>query len=150
MDTARMRAASIRRIVEDRRRRRFATERAIVTHIGPQPASDRLAAGQHRHRRVIAVDASARHHMHPDQGDQRGQRRTAGAHPVGQGQDVALNALAGKGPLPAVYLYQLFSSWRRVSRASLFSIKSPGVELTILKCLIASSLLPVSRRAIEK
>ena len=62
-----------------------------------QSASDRLAAGQHWHRRVIAVDASARHHMRPDQRNQRGQCRAAGAHPVGQGGDVKLDALAGEG-----------------------------------------------------
>src|SRR5450759_5561958 len=50
-------AGSIARVIEHRRRRRGAAERAIVAHINPTSPGVSLALGQDRYSRVIAVQS---------------------------------------------------------------------------------------------
>ena len=92
---ARVLAVAVARVEEHRRRRCRAGERPVVADIGPQPPGDGLAFGQHRHGRVVAVQALGGQHMAADQLDQRRQAGGAGADPIGQGRDVELDALAG-------------------------------------------------------
>jgi len=56
----RMFAASVAGIIEHCRRRRGATEGAIITDIHPTAGEVGLALGQHRHVGVIAMQARAR------------------------------------------------------------------------------------------
>ena len=59
-----MLAAAVARIVEQHRRRPASpAERAVVADIGPEPAGDRLALGQHRHGGVVAVQPLGSEHM---------------------------------------------------------------------------------------
>ena len=78
-------AVAIARVKERRRRRSRAGERPIITHIDPYPAGDRLAFGQNRDRRVVAVKAFGAEDVPPDQLDERGKAGGAGADPIGQG-----------------------------------------------------------------
>jgi hypothetical protein len=56
-----------------------------------------LSFGQHRHGRVVAVQAFAGEHVLSDQFNERRQARRAGADPVRQGRQVELDALARIG-----------------------------------------------------
>ena len=92
-----MLAAAIGRVEVDRRRRVGAAERPVVAHVGPQPPGAGLALGEHRHGRVVGVDALGGEHVGADRLDQRHQGRRRGADPVGQRRDVERDALAGIG-----------------------------------------------------
>ena len=85
---------SIARGVKDRRRRRPAAERPVVAHIGPEAAGDRLALGQDRHRRVVAMEPLGRQDVAPGSAQQRLQHRRAGADLVGQRRHAQIDALA--------------------------------------------------------
>src|SRR5438477_408175 len=76
-------AVPIARAKERRRRRPRAGERPIITHIDPYRAGDRLAFGQNRDRRVVAVKAFGAEDVSPDQLDDRSEARGAGADPIG-------------------------------------------------------------------
>jgi hypothetical protein len=65
----------------------------IVAHIGPHPASARLALGQNRHRGVVGVNALTCEDVRLDRLGQRHQRRCCGADPVGERRDVERHAL---------------------------------------------------------
>src|SRR5256885_8623309 len=88
-------AVAIARVKERRRRRSRAGEGPIITHIDPYPAGDRLAFGQNRDRRVVAVKAFGAEDVPPDQLDERGKAGGAGADPIGQGRYVEIDALTG-------------------------------------------------------
>jgi hypothetical protein len=66
----RMFTTTIRRVEEHGRRRIWASKRAVVAHIGPEPAGPGLALGQDRHRGVVGVDAFGRKDMASDRLDQ--------------------------------------------------------------------------------
>ena len=70
-------------------------EGLVVAHIGPQPARAALASGEHRHGRVVGVDAFGREDVLADLIDQRHQRRRARADPVGQRRGVEIDAFVG-------------------------------------------------------
>jgi hypothetical protein len=91
----RMFAAAVAGVKEQRHRRVMTTERPVVVDISPQPPGDGLVLGQHRHRRVVAVQPVGGQHMAADQLDQRHQRGAACADPVSQGRGVQLDAFAG-------------------------------------------------------
>ena len=69
-------------------------ERSVVAHIDPGPPGIGLALGQHRHRRVVAVQAVRRQHMGRNRVVQRLQRHGAGTDLVGQGRQAEIDALA--------------------------------------------------------
>ena len=77
-------AGPVPRVAEQRRRRVRTAERRVVADIDPGPPGGGLALGQHRHRRVVTVQALRRQHMRRDQIVQRPQRHRAGADLVGQ------------------------------------------------------------------
>jgi len=96
-----MLAAAIARVVEDRRRRASAGERPVIANVGPYPAVDRFARGQHRYGGVVAVDALGGKDVVSDQLDQRRESGGAGADPIRQGRGVEIDALASiAGALP--------------------------------------------------
>src|SRR5947207_14050464 len=92
---SRMLAAAIARIKEHRRWRVVAAEWPVVLDVGPQPRRDGLVLSQHRHRRVIAVQALGSQHVTLDQLDQWRHRGGACADPVRQGRHVQLDTLTG-------------------------------------------------------
>ena len=77
-------AGPVPRVMEQRRRRVRSAERRVVAHIDPGPSGGGLAPGQHRHRRVVTVQALRRQHMGRDQVVQRPQRHRTRANLVGQ------------------------------------------------------------------
>ena len=97
----RMIARTVPRVAEQSCRRVRARERRIVAHIDPGPPGGALALGQHRHRRVVAVQAFCRQHVGLDQRVQRLQRRGARTHLVGQRRGAEIDPFAGVAiPLP--------------------------------------------------
>ena len=94
-------ARAIPRVAEQRRRRVRAAERRVVAHIDPGPRGVGLALGQHRHRRVVAVQTRSRQHVGRDQVVQRLQRHGTRAHLVGQRRQAQIDALSRVAvPLP--------------------------------------------------
>jgi hypothetical protein len=93
----RMPGRAVAGVAEHRRRGCRPGERPVVADIGPDPAGDGAALGQHRHRGVVAVQPRGGEHMGVDQCHQRRQAGGAGADPVGDGRDAELDALAGVG-----------------------------------------------------
>ena len=89
----RMLAAPVARVVEDRGRRPGAAERLIVADVDPEPAGVGLAFGQHRHGRVVAVQALGGHDMGLDQAPKRIERRRDRANGVGHGGERDRRAL---------------------------------------------------------
>ena len=90
------------RVAEHRRRGCRPAEGPVVADIGPDPAGDRLAPGQHGDGGVVAVQPLGGEHVGVDQGHERGQVGGAGADPVGDGRDAELDALQGIGLALAV------------------------------------------------
>jgi hypothetical protein len=101
-----MGTGSIRRVEEHGGGRIGASERAVVTDIGPNPPSAGLQLRQHR--RVIAVDALGGEHVRLDQLVERRQDGRAGADMIGHGRDRELDPLAGI--LLALPVERLFST----------------------------------------
>ena len=87
-------AGPVPRVAEQCRRRVRTAERRVVADVDPGPRGSGLALGQHRHRRVIAVQTLRRQHMRRDPVVQRPQRHRAGAHLVGQGRQAEIDAFA--------------------------------------------------------
>lgn len=87
-----MLTTAVRRVDEHSRRRIWPGKRAVVAHIGPEPAGPGLALGQHRHRGVVAVDALGREDVAPDRIYQRHQGCGGGAHPVRERRHVEVDA----------------------------------------------------------
>jgi hypothetical protein len=82
-------------------------KRAVIADIGPDPADNSFQFRQHRHRRVVGMDALGAQHMRPDRLDQRIERYHAGPDPIRQGRDIDLDSLASKGlALPVQRLMQ--------------------------------------------
>lgn len=73
----------------------LAGERGIIPYVGPEPTSAAFAFGEHRHCRVIGVDALGVEHMAFDPLDQRHQRCRTGTDPVGERGGVQVHALVG-------------------------------------------------------
>ncbi len=88
-----MGAGAVGRVEEHGGRRRVAREGTIVPHIGPYASRARLALGQNRNSGVVGVDALGSEDMRLDRLDQRHQRRSRRADPVGQRGDVERHAL---------------------------------------------------------
>ena len=88
-------AGPIARIEEHCRRRIMTAERAVIAHIDPGAPGRRLALGQYRHRRVVAVDAAAGENMRADEIIERAQNHGAAADLVGERREAELNAFAG-------------------------------------------------------
>ena len=86
-------APPIVRVMEDRGGRPGAAERLIVADVNPEPAGVGLAFGQHRHGRVVAVQALGRHDVGLDQAPERIERRRDRAHRVGHGGERDRRAL---------------------------------------------------------
>ena len=94
-------ARAVPRVAEQRRRRAWTGERLIVAHVDPGPPRGGLALGQHRHRRVVAVQAFCRQHVGLDQRVQRPQRHSARTHLVGQRRGAEIDPFARVAiPLP--------------------------------------------------
>ena len=87
----RMLACTIGRVIEQRGRRCFAAERAIVAHIGPEPAGCAFSFREHRHGRVVTVNAFRAKNMLLDFVDERRQRRCGRADPAGERRDVEID-----------------------------------------------------------
>ena len=84
----------IARGVIERRRRRVTAKGPVVADIGPDVPRDRLAFGQDRHGRVVAMQPLGRQDMGLDQRMERLQDRRAGADLVGQRRDAQIDAFA--------------------------------------------------------
>ena len=97
-----MLSGPVARGVEQRRRRVRAAEGAVVTDIGPDPAGDRLALGQDRHRGVVAVQPPGRQNMRGDQREQGRERGRAGTDLIGQRRDRQRDPLPGEALALAV------------------------------------------------
>jgi len=82
----RMLALAIARVVEDRRGRSGAAERLVVANIGPQSPGVGFALRQHRHGRVIPVQALGRHDVGLDEASKRIEGCADGADRVGHGR----------------------------------------------------------------
>ena len=93
---------AVPRVAEHRRRGCPPAKGPVVADIGPDPAGDGLALGQHGHGGVVAVQPLGGPHMSVDQGIERGEVGGAGADPVGDGGDAELEALKGIGLALAV------------------------------------------------
>ena len=94
-------ARAIPRVAEQCRRRVRAGERRAVAHIDPGPGGVGLALGQHRHRRVVALQTIRRQQMSLDQVVQRLQRHSTRAHLVGQRRQSEIDPFARVAiPLP--------------------------------------------------
>ena len=81
--------------IVERRRRRPAAERPIVSNIGPDALRHRLALGKDRHRGVVPVQALSSEDMGLDQRVKGLQNRDAGTDLVGEGRDAEIDALPG-------------------------------------------------------
>ena len=81
---------------EERRRRRAAIPRAVITDIGPQTSFFRATPCQKRHGRVIAMQAVSGTHMAFDQGMDRLQGDSRVPDQVCQGGEAQINAFTGK------------------------------------------------------
>jgi site-specific DNA recombinase len=92
----------VARVAEHRGRRRLPTKGPVIADIGPDPAGDGLASGQHGDGGVVAVQPRGGEDMGVDQGHQRRQVGGAGADPVGDGGDAELDPLQGIGLALAV------------------------------------------------
>ncbi len=90
------------RVAEHRGRRRRSAKGPVVTDIGPDPASDGLAPGQHGDGGVVAVQPLGGEHVGVDQHHERGQVGGAGADPVGERRDAEFDTLEGIGLALAV------------------------------------------------
>ena len=90
-----MLARSIARCIEQRGRRIGPAERAIVANVDPNAARHRLAFGENRNRRVVAMQPFGRQNMGLDQSMQRTQRGGARAHLIGQRRKAQVDAFAG-------------------------------------------------------
>ena len=86
---------AVARVVEHRRRRCGAPERAIVTHINPTSPRGSLALGQDRHGGVVAVQPFSREDMGFHTLQQRLEHGAAGSHMVGQGRQTERHAFPG-------------------------------------------------------
>jgi len=86
---------AVARVEEQRRRRRPAGERAVVAHIGPTSSCDGLALGQHRHRRVVAVQPPGGQDVGDEARMDRLKGGAAGTHLVCQRGQAQGHALAG-------------------------------------------------------
>jgi hypothetical protein len=69
-----MLAASVARVVEQRRRRTGAGEWPVIAHVDPQSGGIGLALGQDRHGGVVAMQSLGGHDMGLDQPVERHQR----------------------------------------------------------------------------
>ena len=85
---------SIARGVIQHRRRRTTVKGPIITDIGPDMPLDRLALGQDRHGRVVAMQPLGSQHVALDQRMQRLQDARAGANLVGQRRHAQIDAFA--------------------------------------------------------
>jgi len=93
----RMLAGSVGRVEERGCGWRMPGEWPVVAHIGPHAAGTRLALGQNRHGRIVGMDALACEDVRLDRLDQRHQRCSSGADPVGERGHIEWNALVSVG-----------------------------------------------------
>jgi hypothetical protein len=82
----RMLAPPIARVVEDRGGRPGAAERLIVADVDPEPAGVGLTFRQHRHGRVVAMQALGRHDMGLEEAAEGVEHRADRANRVGHGR----------------------------------------------------------------
>ena len=85
----------IARVVEQRRRRRWTAERAVVADVGPYPGDIGLADGQHRHGRVIPMQPLSGQNMGLQASVDRQGGHADRAHLIGQGGQAQRHALSG-------------------------------------------------------
>ena len=90
----RMLAPAVARIVEHRRRRRASTERTVIAHVNPTAPCNRLALGQNRHRRIIAMQALGGKDVGLDALEKRFECRATGADLIGQRRERKRHTLA--------------------------------------------------------
>ena len=90
----RMLMPAITRGVIQRRRWRGTAKRPVVTDIGPDVSRDRLALGQDRHGRVVAMQPLGSQDVALNERMQRLQHRRAGADLVGQRRHAQIDAFA--------------------------------------------------------
>ena len=83
------------RVVIERCRCRAAAERRIVADIRPQSAGHAFILGQHRHRRVVGMNALGGENVLFDLVNKRLQRGTACANPIGERRDIEIDAVVG-------------------------------------------------------
>ncbi len=109
-------SAAIARIVKHRGRRRRSAERAVITHIDPRAGDVGLAAGQHRHGGIIAMQPRGGEDMRLDTLKDRRQHRAAGANLVGQRRQAERHAFLGVAfslPIKRLVLSELFEHQNR-------------------------------------
>ena len=138
---ARMLATTVARVVEQGRRWRRTAERPVIAHVGPKPARDGLAAGQHRHGGVVAMDPRGTQHVGSYQRHQRRQCGRAGADPVRHGGDVEVDVLAGVGLALPVQ--------RQASRAGEFHPHALPEPYVSLSAHTAPSVRPAACRSCQ-
>jgi len=91
--TFRVIAGAVAGIEKHSRRRIAAAEGPVVAHINPGPSGHRLALGQHRHRRVIAMNAAAGKDMGANKVVERAQHYGTAADLIGQRRQAQIHAL---------------------------------------------------------
>src|SRR6202044_2374389 len=82
----RMLARAIARVEEHRGRRVSAAKWLIIAYVSPQPPGPAFHLGEHRHRRVVAMNARGSEHVRLDELMERHQRRRASADVIRHGR----------------------------------------------------------------
>ena len=90
----RMLALAVAGVIEHRRRRGRSPEGPVIADIDPTSANVSLARGQHRHGRVVTMQALGRQNVSFEQPAQRRQRRANRSHGVGHRREADRNTLA--------------------------------------------------------
>src|SRR5579859_362247 len=80
--------------MEHRRWRILAAERTVVANVGPDATCDGLELCQHRHRRVIRMNALCAQNIVANGLNDRVERDHTGADPIGKRRLIDLHALA--------------------------------------------------------
>ena len=103
-------APPVARVTEDRGWRPGAAERLVVANVNPKPAGVGPAFHQHRHCRVVAMQAIGRHDMHLDETPEGIEGRANGAYGVRhgpKGDRRALERVALRLPVQRLVLSEL-------------------------------------------
>jgi hypothetical protein len=85
----------VARIEEHCRRRIMTAEWSIITNIDPGASGRRLALGQYRHRRVIAVHSAGGKYVRADELIERAQNHGTTADLVGERREAETHAFTG-------------------------------------------------------
>ena len=125
----RMLAFAIAGVIEHRRRRRCPAERLVVTDIDPASRGIGLALGQHRHGRVITMQAFGRHDMRRDEAQHRIERGATRSHGVGHRREADRHAFQSIAPGLPVQRLMLAELLEQDHRQEAWACPAPGDRL---------------------